>query len=164
MDHTKVPSSEAATQTAPPQHFAATNATHETILQAGLPNEDQKAVNYLKAGNPNPQSAPSSRSGLNLYVVKLTLAAGLGGLLFGYDTGTSESSSYYDRSSKRRLSCTDMPSISVDRSVSTYACYWDLIHLIAASCCPVLWECPILWAMCTAPFCLIIFRWKYGSF
>lgn len=29
----------------------------------------------------------SSRSNLNFYIMKLTFAAGIGGLLFGYDTG-----------------------------------------------------------------------------
>lgn len=33
------------------------------------------------------QYAPSAESKLNWYIVKLTLAAGIGGLLFGYDTG-----------------------------------------------------------------------------
>lgn len=32
---------------------------------------------------------PSGDSKLNWYIVKLTFAAGLGGLLFGYDTGTN---------------------------------------------------------------------------
>lgn len=29
----------------------------------------------------------SSRSNLNFYIMKLTFSAGIGGLLFGYDTG-----------------------------------------------------------------------------
>jgi hypothetical protein len=41
------------------------------------------AKSHLQAG---PSSADSK---LNWYIVKLTLAAGIGGLLFGYDTGTT---------------------------------------------------------------------------
>ena len=43
---------------------------------------------------PGPSSADSK---LNWYIVKLTLAAGIGGLLFGYDTGTTIISLYRPR-------------------------------------------------------------------
>ncbi|XP_073395440.1 inositol transporter 1 isoform X2 [Physcomitrium patens] len=43
------------------------------------------------------QYAPSAESKLNWYIVKLTLAAGIGGLLFGYDTGVISGALLYIR-------------------------------------------------------------------
>lgn len=47
--------------------------------------ELQSGANAKSVDSPHGHTSGDSK--LNWYIVKLTLAAGIGGLLFGYDTG-----------------------------------------------------------------------------